>query len=246
MKLIESSIGQVQGAEMLYRFALDCAENKINSNCDNVCINCADNLELYDLPKRDALLLMHTAELEISQKYKLHHELKMNELRYSQKLMHQRNQSRAIGFIWLIFLAIFVYAVYHIFFINPAPRQFEQNGLVEQRKEILDRTKLLKVNGPTINSFLKKIDASTDGKGINDGIWNKLYACIATVRNIEHINYWVYTNYLYNYDVHTREVWPYVFEEPFPIGELNHGHSSGKNERIKRAIPDKAWRYDRQ
>jgi hypothetical protein len=90
-------------------------------------------------------------------------------------------------------------------------------------KRTLDRTKLLQINGASLNSFLKKIDDSTDGSAITNGMWNKLYACIATVRNIEHVNYWVYTNYLYNYDVHTRKVWPFVFgDDACPIGELKH------------------------
>jgi hypothetical protein len=113
-------------------------------------------------------------------------------------------------------------------------------------KQAIDRNKLLQIHDPTIKSFLNTIDTFTEPSQLSNGMWNKLYACIATVRNITKINYWIYTNYVYNYDVHTREVIKCEVSDGCPIGDFEHGNSYPSVKRTNRKNVGKAWRYDRQ
>jgi hypothetical protein len=104
---------QVESAEMLYRFALDCAEHKIRNNCNFQCHTCASNLELYGLNKKEALLLNHTAELEIDHRIKLQHSLKMQELRYHEKVQRNNNISKLMNYFMLfLFLVCVLFSVW--------------------------------------------------------------------------------------------------------------------------------------
>jgi hypothetical protein len=77
MDVFNNSVVQVQVGEMLYRFALECAEHKIRNTCDSICKECPSNIELYGLNKREAMLLQHTAELEMQHRFKLQHKLRI-------------------------------------------------------------------------------------------------------------------------------------------------------------------------
>jgi hypothetical protein len=113
-------------------------------------------------------------------------------------------------------------------------------------KKTLDRNKLLLIADPTIKSFLNALGSQTDASKLSDGMWNKLYAIIATIRNIEKVNYWVYTDYAYDYDVHLRTIEPHHFDNGCTIGELKHGNNNPSPRRNRRNDKCKAWRYDQQ
>jgi hypothetical protein len=90
--------------EMLYRFALDCAEHKINNDCNHICRNCPSNISAYittknmlrppgsdGLTPREAVMLQHTAELEMRDLYTKMIQQQQMELEYKQ----QEQQSNA-------------------------------------------------------------------------------------------------------------------------------------------------------
>jgi hypothetical protein len=98
-----------------------------------------------------------------------------------------------------------------------------------------------------VPSFLSAVEMQTDPKKLSNGMWNKLYACIATVRGVERVNYWIYTDYVNDYDVSTREIVPHrITEDCAPIGEAKHDNGNSKSARNRRAGTHQAWRYDRQ
>jgi hypothetical protein len=51
--------------EMLYTFALDCAQHKQNKSCQFICYKCASNISIYGIDKEYAVMLQHMADLEI-------------------------------------------------------------------------------------------------------------------------------------------------------------------------------------
>lgn len=111
--------------EMLYRFALDCAGHKINNDCNHICRNCPSNISAYittrdllrpagsdGLSPREAVMLQHTAELEMRNRYaKMMSERKM-ELEYEQQEQQSKAESvhRARKAL-LVLLVIFVVPV---------------------------------------------------------------------------------------------------------------------------------------
>jgi hypothetical protein len=90
-----------------------------------------------------------------------------------------------------------------------------------------------------IAHFLDRVETTTPAQ-ISNGVWNKLYAVIAVVRDFTHINYWIYEGDTHVYDVTDRSVQPK--EETAPV--IEHVKTQHKpKERIKvRKVTH--WRYD--
>jgi hypothetical protein len=63
MKALSSN--QFPEYKMLYRFALDCVGHKYNYVCSNQCGQCASNISLYGIDKRTAVMIQHSANLDV-------------------------------------------------------------------------------------------------------------------------------------------------------------------------------------
>jgi hypothetical protein len=81
---VKGNVGMPQ-YDILYRFALDCAEHKIRNNCDFQCKQCASNVSLYSIAREEAVMLQHSAELEMDHRFKIQHEDRMRELEYTDR-----------------------------------------------------------------------------------------------------------------------------------------------------------------
>ena len=88
-----------------------------------------------------------------------------------------------------------------------------------QDKEHLTRSKLLKIDGKDVASFLDVLERKEPAE-ISAGMWNKLYALIAIVRRFEHVNYWIYDGYTNSYDVTNRQVEKRIIENSNTIGDI--------------------------
>jgi hypothetical protein len=118
-------------------------------------------------------------------------------------------------------------------------------------KQLLDRKKLLLIEDPTVKPFLDKLDSLPEGMEPSHGMWNKLYALIGIMRKLDRVNYWIYTNYTRDYDVHLREVTDSraMVDAPImgaTIGEVLNGRKSVDRTRKARHAGHPRWRYDRQ
>jgi hypothetical protein len=81
---------------------------------------------------------------------------------------------------------------------------------------------LIYVHGKDTQSFLDTIEKLPANK-ITNGMWNKLYALIAVVRNSAKVNYWIYQGTLHEYDVTNRTVVPIMLEDGMAIGNIVGG-----------------------
>ena len=92
--------------DILYRFALDCAEHKIRGNCDFLCKQCPSNVSLYSIAREDAVMLQHSAELEINHRFKLQHESRIQELEYHAIRKRERMSVDMAGIKSILYTAI--------------------------------------------------------------------------------------------------------------------------------------------
>jgi hypothetical protein len=109
--------------EMLHRFALDCAAHKINNDCNQVCRNCPSNISLYittgnllrpagsdGLSAREAVMLQHTAELEMKDRYARVMRQRAIELEYKRQEQQSNaeyaNRARKVLLVMLVMFVV--------------------------------------------------------------------------------------------------------------------------------------------
>jgi hypothetical protein len=113
--------------EVLYKFALDCAEHRQKKDCNRQCKDCPSNVALYGQSKPLAVMMLHSAELELKQEakydaaYNRYMKERNDKIDYENKLYY-----RGIRLILLIVLltALFVAWVWLRPKSNPAPEEF--------------------------------------------------------------------------------------------------------------------------
>jgi hypothetical protein len=86
-------------------------------------------------------------------------------------------------------------------------------------KQHINRAQLCRVKNGDVASFLDALE-KLEPTQITHGMWNKLYAIIAVIRNYERINYWIYDGTFFEYDVTTRTVEPHIVENGESIGTI--------------------------
>jgi hypothetical protein len=117
---------QVEAAEMLYRFALDCAEHKVRNTCTFECQNCASNIKMYGLNDREALLINHTAELEMRNRLDVQQNKRLMDLAYTERVQESINRGKLMSYSFLaLFIAFILFAVWLFRWTPPhkAPEQ---------------------------------------------------------------------------------------------------------------------------
>jgi hypothetical protein len=88
--------------DMLYRFALDCAEHKQNNDCNRQCRTCPSNITAYGIDARTAVMYQHTAELETGHNLKL----KQRALEYHNGIQRNRRTFSLMSLLTPIFVIV--------------------------------------------------------------------------------------------------------------------------------------------
>ncbi|MDR1046535.1 MAG: hypothetical protein LBL64_02065 [Treponema sp.] len=109
--------------QMMYKFALDCAEHKIYNNCDKNCNNCASNIGMYNLSHQDAVMLQHAAEMETQHRFQLQHEQRMRNLK-EVKMQKQANVFTVITvFVFIVLSIMLTMWIFRMIMPKPEPQQ---------------------------------------------------------------------------------------------------------------------------
>jgi hypothetical protein len=88
---------------MLYRFALDCAEKKIKNTCGFMCQQCASNISIYGLSQRDAVMIQHSAEMEMNHRLEIQSK---HRIRRAREKEASRAGSMELGTVMLIYFLV--------------------------------------------------------------------------------------------------------------------------------------------
>jgi hypothetical protein len=96
--------------EIVYRFALDCAEHKVKGICKDRlnCARCASNVSVYVQDKQEAVMLQHMADLDMQKRWRAEMELKLLDREFDLSVINAR---RSFGVSMMVMLLMMVLAV---------------------------------------------------------------------------------------------------------------------------------------
>jgi hypothetical protein len=96
--------------DVIYRFALDCAEHKLKGICTDKmrCSGCASNVSMYVPDRQDATMLQHMADLDMERRWRAQMELKLQAREFDLSIVNAR---RSFGLSMLVLVLMIVLAV---------------------------------------------------------------------------------------------------------------------------------------
>jgi hypothetical protein len=88
----------------LYTFALDCATHKQENSCARICSRCASNIALYTKDQRMAVMIQHTAELEVAHNVQALQRLEAHRQERADRITAQDKEFRGVMLILYVLL----------------------------------------------------------------------------------------------------------------------------------------------
>jgi hypothetical protein len=104
--------------DMLYRFALNCAEHKIRNTCGFNCRVCPSNISKYAIDPQTATMLQHSAELEMQHRMSLQHKFRMEEAMYAKA----KSKSHLESIVWIL-ITILIFGLFFCWVWRPKDPQ---------------------------------------------------------------------------------------------------------------------------